>query len=421
MRVCLPIWVYWPDVEGGSERQCRKMAHLLAARGVDCEVLAARTSRALPRREMDRGVVVSRFGFLCPGVEAIGRCVGRWTGKLFGGSEKDQSLRRQRAVAFWSMLPLVWLARLSFMAEVGVHALRQRRPGTIFHLYEPSWLGGFGVWLAGRAGGTVICQEATVPVLQPLGYDVPLRRRWQRLRMGAYYIAMAPFIREALLARGIPDDKLFLLPNGVGIPPTTSGGVPAGRDVLYVGNFSQGAHWKAFDVLLDAWAIVQRAVPEARLLLVGGGDTGPWEALAARLGCRTSVTFTGRAERPEDHYSRAAVFVLPSRVEGMSNALLEAQSWGLPCVVSDIPGNTAVVSDGENGLVAPVGDARALAAALIRLLGDSALRAELGSAARRRAEAEFAQERIVDRLMGIYSAIAASEARRNAVAREQLC
>lgn len=403
----MPIWVYWPGPEGGSERQCRKMAHLLAARGADCEVLAARTSFALPRREMDRGVVVSRFGFLCPAVETIGRCVQRWAGRLLGASESDMSLHRQRAVTFWLLLPLVWLARLSFMVEVSVHAMRHRRAGTLFHLYEPSWLGGFGVWLAQRVGGSAICQEATVPVLKPLGYDVPLRRVWQRLRLRACYIAMAPFIREALLARGVPADNLFLLPNGVSIPPLTSAGGAAGRDVLYVGNFSQGAHWKAFDVLIQAWATVRRQVPDARLLLVGGGDVSPWEALAARLGCRESMTFTGRSERPEDYYRRAAIFVLPSRVEGMSNALLEAQSWGLPCVVSDIPGNKAVVRDGENGLVTPVGDPQSLAAALIRLLGDPALRATLGTAARHRAETEFAEERIADRLMDIYYALTA--------------
>jgi glycosyltransferase involved in cell wall biosynthesis len=178
-------------------------------------------------------------------------------------------------------------------------------------------------------------------------------------------------------------------------------------EVLYVGNLSQGAHWKAFDILIQAWAVVSRQIPDAHLTLVGGGDPTPWEALAARLGCRGSLSFAGRTEHPEDFYRRAAAFVLPSRVEGMSNALLEAQSWGLPCVVSDIPGNTAVVSDGVNGLVVPAGDAPALAGALVRLLGDPTLRTRLGAVARRRAEEEYDEERVVSRLIGIYREVVA--------------
>jgi glycosyltransferase involved in cell wall biosynthesis len=410
VRVCLPIWIYWPGLEGGSERQCRKMAHLLSARGVECEVLAARTSLAFPKREDDQGVTVRRFGVLCPAVSVLGQWVERWTGRFLGTSGADPAMHRQRAICFWLMLPWIWLARLSFMAEVSAYVSRHGGSGTLFHLYEPSWLGGFGVWLSQRTRGAAICQEATFPVLQTLGYDVPLRGRWRRLRLQAHYIAMAPHLSEALVAGGIPADRIFLLPNGVSLPQSAAAGGAGNREVLYVGNFSQGAHWKAFDVLIQAWAIVQRQVADARLTLVGGGDSTPWETLAARLGCRDSMVFAGRLERPDDCYRRAAIFVLPSRVEGMSNALLEAQSWGLPCVVSNIPGNTSVVSDGVNGLLTPVGDSPSLAAALIRLLNDPALRARLGAAARRRAEEEFSEERVATRLIGIYRALEATTA-----------
>lgn len=399
MKVVFLIWSYWPGLEGGSERQCRKVARSVAARGVDCEVVAARTSLAMPRREIDAEVVVNRLGWFCPVAEAVGRGLRRWVSDKAVADGASNS--RRRALVFWLMLPWVWLARLSFLIAVSRHAARWRGVPLVFHLHEPSWLGGYAVWLARRVGAAVICQEATFPVLQPPGYDVPLRQRWQRLRPEAWHLAMAPYIREALIAHGIPADRVFDLPNGVCLPETPANR-DATREVLYVGNFSQGTEWKAFDVLIRAWAGVQTRVRDARLCLVGGGDPKPWEELAIQLGCRDSLSFVGRVENPDLYYRRATAFVLPSRVEGLSNALLEAQSWGLPCVVSNIPGNTAVVTDDINGLVVPVGDAPALREAITRLLLDPALQIRLGGNARRKAAAEYDIARVTDHLIDLY-------------------
>jgi glycosyltransferase involved in cell wall biosynthesis len=93
----------------------------------------------------------------------------------------------------------------------------------------------------------------------------------------------------------------------------------------------------------------------------------------------------------------------------MSNALLEAQSWGLAVVASDIPANRALVDDGINGLVVPVGDVDALAAAVIRLLDDAALRARLGRAARERVAREFAMDSVVDRLCALYDRLTSQQ------------
>jgi glycosyltransferase involved in cell wall biosynthesis len=76
------------------------------------------------------------------------------------------------------------------------------------------------------------------------------------------------------------------------------------------------------------------------------------------------------------------IFVLPSLTEGLSIALLEAAATGLAIVASSVGGNPEIIRDGETGLLVPPADARALEAALLRLLGDAPLRAGLGQAAR---------------------------------------
>jgi glycosyltransferase involved in cell wall biosynthesis len=86
----------------------------------------------------------------------------------------------------------------------------------------------------------------------------------------------------------------------------------------------------------------------------------------------------------------------------LSNALLEAQSRGIPAVVSDIPGNRMVIEEGENGLIVPVADAKALARAILRLRADPALRARMGVRARERVRQRFSLETVTARLEEVY-------------------
>ena len=136
--------------------------------------------------------------------------------------------------------------------------------------------------------------------------------------------------------------------------------------------------------------------------MIGGGESSPWKRFADQLGCNGSILFQGKVADPSSFYFSSSLFILPSRVEGLSNALLEAQSYGLPCVVSDIPANLEVVQDGENGLVVPVGNAELLAIAVIKLLNEPELRSRLGKAARERMVQAYSLAVSSNRLKEIY-------------------
>ncbi|WP_458777073.1 glycosyltransferase family 4 protein [Desulforhopalus sp. 52FAK] len=397
MKVGMIVWSFWPGPEGGAERQCRKVTQQLVRTKTNSVVLTSLSSYKLNRKSTDGSVTVLRFGLLCPCSEFLRRVLYKLLSMLQGKHEKTI-----RSLMFWLMLPLEWLSRLSFILEVILTLPGNKLGLKIIHVHETSWLAGFGVLLGKRWKVPVVCKVRNTPALEIIGYDTPFRKTWSKLRKEAEFIALHPELERELILLGIVKEKIHLVPNGVelpelGIKQTTLDGV------LYVGNFTQGASHKGFDTLLLAWPEVIRVRPGAHLTLVGGGDISTWKALVKDLGCIDSVTFTGKVSDPQQYYRQADVFVLPSRHEGMSNALLEAQSWGIPCVVSDISANAAIIINGKNGLIFPVDNAHIMAQNILSILSDSGLKATLGENARKIAEIKFNIERVAEKLVSVYS------------------
>jgi len=402
MRVGMIVWSYWPEPEGGAERQCRLLVQELTSRGHTCEIFTSRVAqRPICLPLSDDRLAVHRFGWLCPLEKKVRRCLSHMISLGTG----DQS-RWRDVTGFWLSVPFVWVSRLSFIVSLFLFARRTKMPPVdLLHVHESGWLAGVGVVLARYWKIPVLCKEATTPPLVRISYGTPLRHWLDQKRFSADgWLVQTSVVREQICKRGLPLERIHLLPNGVIIPKEFAD--PARSDrVLYVGNLTQGAEWKAFDVLFDAWSRVAKRKPSARLYFVGAGDPEPWIRLLQRDGVSETVHFAGRVEAPSSYYRTAGILILPSRIEGMSNALLEAQSWGLPCVVSDIPGNLSVVKDAVNGLVVPVGEPEALSAAILRLMDSPDLRVRLGREARIKMKQEHDIERVAENLIYIYRSL----------------
>lgn len=195
-------------------------------------------------------------------------------------------------------------------------------------------------------------------------------------------------LREQLTGRyRLPAGKVTVIQNPLDIEEILvkaeeGGQVDARPDdlpvVLGIGRLSRE---KGFDLLIGAVAKTTRPF---RLVLLGEGPSGKsLRDVAGRLGVADRVEFVGFQANPYAWLRRSAVFVLPSRYEGFPNSLLEAMALGVPCIATRCPtGPEEIVTDGEDGLLVPVEDCGALAAAIDRLLGDPALRERLGDAAR---------------------------------------
>jgi glycosyltransferase involved in cell wall biosynthesis len=159
---------------------------------------------------------------------------------------------------------------------------------------------------------------------------------------------------------------------------------------------------KNLPLLLEAWTEVARRSP-ANLILVGpGNDRRNLVAMADSLGIADRVQFTGAVDNPAEYLRAADLFVLPSVAEGMSNSLLEAMATGLPCVVSSIAGNTDLINDGLNGRLVGEPTAASWSKTLLELVENPAEARQLGDAARRRIDEEFALPVVVDRYLDLY-------------------
>ena len=222
----------------------------------------------------------------------------------------------------------------------------------------------------------------------------PRRQRldhlWSHLRRIFYrradvVTANTEGVLEALQAMG-PWKRLDLLPNplpgGLSVVEREEQSNHRQREVLAVARL---VPQKGLDVLLRAFASLPESVRDGwSVTLVGEGpERQALEKLAADVGVEDSVCFEGFRSDPLVFMRRASIFALPSRFEGMPNALLEAMAAGLPSVVSDAsPGPLEMVSDGRQGLVVPCDDVSAFAAALQRLMLDGDLRHRCGDAAK---------------------------------------
>lgn len=186
--------------------------------------------------------------------------------------------------------------------------------------------------------------------------------------------------------------------------------------VLFVGNIAAN---KGVRTVFEAVMNLRAKYPTIHLRLFGKPDDDlvrELQSRASEAGARDNVEFggfAGRAELPH-LYRKAHVFCSPSQHEpGVANVYIEAMASGRPVVASTSGGGAEAVVPGETGLLVPPGDVAATTAALDRILGDAALRARMGEAARRRVDEYFAMPRYIDRVLAVYRrAMSAGDAAR---------
>ncbi len=342
MKIALVTRRY-PPLIGGAERVLSYLAPALAAEGAVVTVLTADFAGA-PPAVGDGPCRVIRLA------NSRARFVGTW---LY-----------MRGLSRWFTRNRVDLAYVSMLKHDAYAVVGEGRRRGFPVVLRPEGAGATGdiAWQAwGRFGGRIA----------------------RRCRQADAVVAISPAVRAELIGAGYDPSTIADLPNGVPVPddPWRPRIDPGPLHAAFVGRL---APEKGLDALVDAWAIVRSEVPGAVLVLVGEGpERRRLEARVGRLGLAGSVELAGALADPSTVLRSSDLFVLPSREEGMSVALLEAMALGIPSVASAIQGNLALMADGVHGRLVPPDDPSALARAILGHHADPRAPA-MADAARRR-------------------------------------
>jgi glycosyltransferase involved in cell wall biosynthesis len=425
MRICLFTFRFAPFV-GGAEAQAEKLARQLQSLGNQVTVLTLRHRRESKRKEMLEGLPIIRVGGLYrrDGLLRIGR---------FGHLPVDIA-----------MLLTLWRLRHSYDA---IYAVLLSPPAVMAALIGQLTRKPVVLSIASTGPSEVqrrqLEREGAVLMADTLTDASFLRadfKSWRILSGDIDYLpqlalgnTMVRFLRKSdafyqilstrshsyLTSHGFRAEHIIRVPNGVDTerfhpaPGRRPDPARPGREIVCVARFD---YTKGVDVLLHAWGRMMREAAgrhvhlKPRLLLAGDGPIRPQlERIVEELGIRDSVEFLGLRTDVVDLLQKSWGFVLPSRWEGMPNALLEAMACGLPCVATRVSGSEDIITDGVNGLLVEPERPAELAQALYRIVEDTDLAQRLGSEARAAIVGEYQLTNVTQQLIGLYRRLLARE------------
>lgn len=358
------------DIAGGVERFVCALANHLAQQGIDAAIGTVDTPRAAIRYRVGKAV------------------------RVLAGSDQQQPgvAATSRPARAWSLLRAQWRTGRTLG-----QLIRRERPDVIV-LNGLTTACSVLLLAPGCAPRVICCDHNHFEARSAL---------WQRLRAWLYpKVAAVVSLTEADAARFRAlnaNTQVIYNASSLWVDEPASA---SSATVLAVGRC---VAQKGFDLLLTAWQTVATRVPDARLRIVGDGPLqASLKQQAAQLAITDRIEWIAPTEHIERHYREAAVFVLPSRYEGMPLVLLEAQALGVPAVAFDCPtGPREIIDTGVTGLVVPALDVPALADALQTLLTQPALRQRMAKAAIERSRARFTPQAHFDRWTALIRDVAA--------------
>lgn len=193
-------------------------------------------------------------------------------------------------------------------------------------------------------------------------------------------------------------ERVETIPDPLPIVPTTISKLVEKR-VVAIARYS---HEKGIDLLLKAWAEVEKKDCEWRLDVYGDGDRTSYEQQIDDLKIdRTRCMLHSRTDDVEREYCNSSIFVLSSRFEGFGMVIIEAMACGLPVVAFDCPwGPSSIITDGVDGLLAENGNPSALAHKLLKVMADESLRQSVS-----REAVDHVQRYSIDRIATVWKAL----------------
>jgi glycosyltransferase involved in cell wall biosynthesis len=395
----------YPPLIGGAEKVLSYLAYALAAEGAEVTVLTSCVPGLdLPEAEVHTvGLSPSlglqtRYNSGCLTIVRLGTSQLRFWG----------TWRYMRALQRWfssNRIDLAYVSMLKHDAYSVIGAgerlhfpvvLRPEGAGATGDIAWQSW-GNFGRLIGVR------CRRATAFVAISRPIERELQRAWNTGTMQPLW-----------LERGVKQipakPRIETISNGVPIPEVPwqqRANWRTAPRAIFVGRLAQE---KGLDILISAWPAVRAVYADARLILLGEGPLKQVLRVCAQnlgmdVGPGETIEMRGPTANPTEILREADLFVLPSREEGMSIALLEAMALGIPLVASSIPGNRQLIGDFKHGRLVPPDDPAALSRTIIDQWADFDRAFHMGRAARNRVNQEFSIRKMAQEHLALFEEI----------------
>lgn len=172
--------------------------------------------------------------------------------------------------------------------------------------------------------------------------------------------------------------RIEVIPNILTITPKKVNDYRSKR-IIAAGRY---VHQKGFDLLLEAWHIINKNVSDWHLYIFGNENREPYQKIVDKYKMNNNTHLMGATKDIAGEFSKSSIFVLSSRFEGFGLVLAEAMSCGLPCVSFDCPyGPRDIITNREDGFLVENGNLEALSEAIKRLMTDEDLRRSMGEKA----------------------------------------
>lgn len=411
IRLCMISFMFAPLV-GGAEVRAEKQARALQAMGQQVLILTLRHDKRWRRVETLDGLPIIRLGGLYR------------QGRLRVGKLGHLLLLPLLFFTLWRLrhrYDMLHACQLGSMAAVAALV------GKLFHKPLVVSVPTAG---AGEREPQAALMRDTLTTLEEDFFVIDLKEAVagdisyiSRLVLGgnammkflkksaAYYHILSRRSQTYLVAHGFRTEQIVYIPNGVdtekySVLPVSRHTSSVERVIVCVARLQ---YPKGIDVLLHAWGRMMREMTQEsvtchpRLLLVGEGPLRlQLERISHELGIEESVEFLGLRRDVLPLLQTAWGFVLPSRWEGMPNALLEAMACGVPCIATRVSGSEDIIEHETNGLLVPPLDPAALARALKRLIEDAELAQRLAHAGRATALHDYQLNMVAEQFLALY-------------------
>lgn len=389
LRIAMLIYYFLP-VMGGAEQQAFRLSKALVERGHFVTIVTGRWSQTWPRIENIEGVNIYRNSTF----DAVSR------------------------------LPL--FKHLAYELTLACYLVLYRKKYDIFHVHQALHTAFITSFIARLLGKKVIVKVGCggefseiramkERIVNPLSHLM-----WSVIRRSDRIVAISREIEHELLDDGIPRRSVLTIPNGIqidGVMAKTDYALSSPPRLMSVGRLT---YQKAFDVLIQSLAAMKEQQFECSIL-GEGEERKSLQELIDSLHLGQFFHLQGVQHNLATWYASRDIFILVSRAEGLSNALLEAMVHGLPCIVSNIGGNVDLIAPecesltldcgtywiASNGIIVNAEDAVGLCSAVRLLLSDHSLRCRLGESARKWVEGRYSMDRVVEQYQHLYYALGA--------------